>query len=185
MSAPFPRAGAVAMAGALSGALVGLWLSYGLDAFHDMGEVGNTVSIVSIYGGPGIFYGIIVGAVLRRPLNFQLWRWGAWILCAALSYAAALILALWLYGSRQDLALMNFLAGGAAGSLGAALLSGASAALFASFRNLRRAIDSVLAGGLIGLALPAVLASNLLAMIVFLAVWQGAYAVASTQGGSR
>ena len=182
MTASLPRAPIMALAGAISGALYALWLGFGTNSLGNLGRAGNVLDDLSHNAGAGIFYAVIVGAVLQAALKFEAWRWALWVVAAGISYAAAFQLAIQLYQPNQDWVVVNFLAGGAAGVVGATLLCAASAALFPVLRDGRLVVMGAVAGGIVGLALPLALQADAIpACIAFFAVWQSAYAVASTR----
>ena len=183
INADLPRAPVMAAAGALSGALYAVWVIKATEKIGKIGDAGSLLDLVSHHAGAGIFYALIVGAVLHRTWKFEIWRWALWVIGAGLCYAAAYRLAIRLYSdSPDDLTPINFAVGALAGLVGAALLGALSAVLFPPLRQRRLAIMGAAAGALVGLALPLALrAESLLGWMAFFAVWQAAYAAASTR----
>ena len=177
-----PRAALVALAGIVSGTLYALWVGYGTEALGRLGRSGGVLDDLTHHAGAGIFYAVFVGGVLHAAWKFEAWRWALWIVGAGISYAVAFNLAIQLYEPKVDWAIVNFLCGGAAGVVGAALLGGFSAVLFRPLRHGRMVLAGAVFGGIVGLALPLALQSDAVwGWIAFFALWQGAYAVASTR----
>jgi len=168
-----------ALFGAISGALYGLW-NFGFLETVEFGELWLTNSIeeISHRAGAGLFYGVIVGAMLRRPLGLAVSAWLIFILAAALSYYGAFAVTVQIYDRQSEL--IATLAGGAGGVAGALLLGSATAILSPSARSARFFVMTTIAGGLFGLLLPVALNADLLAVwIAFFALWQAGYAAAT------
>ena len=183
INAALPRPPVLAAAGAISGTLYALWVIKATEKIGRIGDAGSVLDLISHHAGAGIFYAVIVGAILQRAWKFEAWRWALWVVGAGLCYAAAYRLAIYLYGdSPDDLTPANFAVGAIAGLVGAGLLGALSAALFPPLRLRRLVIMGAAVGALVGLALPLALrAESLLGWMAFFAVWQAAYAVASTR----
>jgi hypothetical protein len=168
-----------ALIGAFSGALYGLW-NFGFLASLEGEEtqLWDIAELVSNQAGAGIFYGIIVGAALRRPLALSGVKWMALIIAAALSYYAAVNVAITLYDRQNDL--LTALAGAAAGAVGALLLGIATAILSPMARQTLFFVSTIVVGLLVGALLPIGINADSLAMwIGFFALWQAAYAAAT------
>ncbi|MGE0151871.1 MAG: hypothetical protein AB7R90_04585 [Reyranellaceae bacterium] len=167
-----------ALLGAASGALYAWWNFRFLDAQSGDDGLIDAIAALSSQAGAGIFYGVIVGAALRRPLALSGIKWLALITAAALSYYAALNVAIALYDRQNDT--MSALAGGAAGAAGALLLGLATALLSPLARRMPFFATTIAAGLLVGLLLPFGINADSLAMwTAFFALWQGAYAGAA------
>jgi len=167
--------------GAASGALYGL-VEYGALFQHDvLIRIANALQWI----GAGLFYGVIVGAYLRRELDWHPCKWPAFIVAASVAYAAAfyLTIALW---DPQSSALGHAAIGALTGGLGALLLDLATAALSQRARHLRFVVPTALIGALLGAPIGQVVEADSVALwMAFLAVWQAAYAGWSAMTLSR
>ena len=172
-----PGVGKFALIGGFSGALYGLWQFGFLMSLGDSGvALPEGLTVASGEVGAGLFYGIVVGAALRRDLGLTRFSWLAYIIAASASCLAAIHAAIALYDYRGP-EWVATAAGGAAGGLGALLLSGATALLSRRARDGGFVALTAAAGALCGLALPLALeADSLVAWIAFFALWQAAYA---------
>jgi hypothetical protein len=168
-----------ALFGAFSGALFGLWNFGFLQSLPGEETIFlDVLSELSNKGGAGLFYGVVVGAVLRRPLQLSAVSWLLYVVASALSYYAAINVAIYLYDRQSDL--MTAVAGAAAGLVGAILLSAATAILAPLARRRPFFAATAIAGAALGLLLPVGLNADSLAMwIAFFALWQAAYAAAT------
>ncbi|MDF3073166.1 MAG: hypothetical protein K0S54_833, partial [Alphaproteobacteria bacterium] len=128
--------------------------------------------------GAGLFYGVIVGAALRRPLGFTQLGWPLLIVASGVSYYIAFSVAVQFHD--QNSPAITALAGGIAGLAGALLLTAATAALSPLARTARFFVVTGIAGAVLGLLLPVPLnADSLPAWIGFFALWQACYAAAT------
>jgi len=165
--------------GVFSGALYGLWTFGFLESLSGSESPAlEWLSEISNQAGAGLFYGVIVGAMLRRPLGFSLGQWLIFVLAAGLCYYAAVNVAIASYDRNSDV--MTAVAGGAAGLVGAALLSAVTAILSPVARHGLFFAATVISGAAVGLLLPIGLNLDTIPMwIAFFALWQGAYAAAT------
>jgi len=104
---------------------------------------------------PGVTFGVIFGAVLFLMRLARLWQAALFAaaseLCWYAAYRFAVSLFEWIGNSLQDAEAKMVVIGLAAGVLGAALLAGATAALFPWFRSWRRILAVAAAGGATGM----------------------------------
>lgn len=165
--------------GAISGALYGLWTFGILEALPGSEKpVVDLLETISSQGGAGLFYGVIVGAFLRRPLGFGTIAWLIFVLAGGICYYAAVNVAIMLYDRQSDA--MTAVAGGVAGLVGALLLSAATAILSPLARHGRFLVATALSGALLGLLLPLGLNIDSVPMwVAFFALWQAGYAAAT------
>lgn len=171
-----------ALLGAISGALYGLWTFGVLEALPGSEKpVFDWLETISNQGGAGLFYGVIVGAILRRPLGFSIATWMLFVIAGGLCYYAAINVAILLYDRESSL--MTAIGGGAAGLVGAFLFSAAAAALSSAARHARFLAATTIAGTVLGLLLPLGLNIDSVSMwIAFFALWQAGYAAATAFG---
>jgi hypothetical protein len=168
-----------ALFGAFSGALYALW-NFGFLDSVDVGDrmIADVLEEISNRGGAGLFYGVIVGAALRRPLGFTPLGWPLYAIAAGISYYMAFSVAVHFHD--QNSPAITALAGGIAGMAGALLLNAATAALSPLARTARFFVVTAIAGAVLGLLLPLPLnADSLPGWIGFFAVWQAGYAAAT------
>jgi len=165
--------------GAVSGALYGL-IQFGV-LTPRTGDVGH----VLMYIGAGLFYGVIVGYFLMRELDWHTWKWPLFVVAAAASYCAAVVLTIKLTsGTSGDLAMAKV--GALAGGLGALLLDLMTALLSQRGRHLKFLIPTVLIGAVLGAPIGKVVESeSIVVWAAFFAVWQAAYAGWSAMTLSR
>lgn len=165
--------------GAFSGALYGL-VQFTL-APPDSGKIGQ----ILVYIGAGLFYGVIVGWILRRELDWHPWKWPAFVVAAAASYCVAVLISINLGGAAET-ALAKAGIGALSGAVGALLLDLATAALSRRGRHLKFLIPTALIGAVLGAPVFQVAdADQIVVWMAFFAVWQGAYAGWSAMTLSR
>ena len=168
-----------ALFGAFSGALYGLW-NFGFLESVDVGDrmIADVLEELSNRAGAGLFYGVIVGAALRKPLGFTQPGSLLYVVASGVCYYIAFSVAVHLH-DRND-PMVTTLAGGIAGAVGALLLNAATAALSPLARTVRFFVVAAIAGAVFGLLLPLPLnADSLAGWIGFFAVWQAGYAAAT------
>ncbi len=126
--------------------------------------------------GPGIAFGLIAGFALRRAGPARGWRYPAFVLASTLSYfaVAQLMVDFWV-GVLEDATTLGI----AAGLIGAALLTAASAALMPAFRRPLPVVSTIGAGAVLGALLSVAMANqNFLGCLALFAPWQAGYAAA-------
>lgn len=168
-----------ALLGAISGALYGLWTFGILESLPGSEKpVLDWLETISNQSGAGLIYGVIVGAILRRPLGFSIATWMLFIIAGGLCYYAAINVAILLYDRESNV--MTAIGGGAAGLVGAFLFSGATAGLSSAARHGRFLGVTTITGAVLGLLLPLGLNIDSVSMwIAFFALWQAGYAGAT------
>lgn len=126
---------------------------------------------------PGVAFGVIVGAVLFLLRLAQVRQAALFAVASELCWYAAYWFARnlfeWIDNSMQDSEGRMVVIGLAAGALGAALLAGATAALFPWFRSWRRILVIAVVGGVTGM----LVGLDWGAGYPLFMVWQGAFAL--------
>jgi len=168
-----------ALLGAISGALYGLWTFGVLESLPGSEKpVLDWLETISNQGGAGLIYGVIVGALLRRPLGFSTITWLLFIIAGGACYYAAVNIAILFYDRESNV--MTAIGGGAAGLVGAFLFSAATAGLSSAARHGRFLAATTITGAVLGLLLPLGLNIDSVSMwIAFFALWQAGYAGAT------
>lgn len=134
---------------------------------------------VSIYGAPGLVFGVIFAAVLWHRRVLKAVRAVIYALAATLCHAAAVVTALQLVEPLQHL-----LGGGdkpgliACGVIAGAVGGGLLAVVTGFLAPIRRGALLAATGALLGALLPIAVDVDALGPFVFYMVWQGGYAAA-------
>ena len=171
-----------ALLGALSGTLATLaifvprWLNF-YDALE--GEIriagfGLFFSPLSV--APGLVFGLVLGYALKRRDLALDGLYAVYVLASGLSYFVTVQLTINIIMALLD---SPVLIGIAAGAVGAALLTGATAVMIPEYRRRRPAITMILVGAALGAALFfAVESERFLNWFLLFAPWQAGYAAA-------
>ena len=126
---------------------------------------------------PGVVFGVVLGAALVLLRLGRLWQGALFAVASEASWYAAYWFALslfeWIGNTLRNAEGKMVLIGLAAGLLGAALLAGATAALFPWYRSWRRLVAAVLVCGAAGVLLGLDWGKG---YPLFVA-WQGAFAL--------
>lgn len=171
-----------AMTGAISGALVTLaifipqWFGFydALEANFRDGAFKLNFSPLSIL--PGLVFGLLAGRLLAMRGMLAARRYWAYVAVSTLSYFVTVQVTLDLFIDLTD---NMFTVGIAAGALGAALLTAATALLSAVPLRPRSAAAMILAGAVFGAGLYIPLGWNhFIGWLLLFAPWQSAYASA-------
>lgn len=154
--------------GAISGVVATMASSYGYSSGY---QTGMEMLAPPENFIPGLVFGLIVGHILWRDGILPNWRYPAYIVAAGLSYFAAVEVAFFSMMILDN----GFLSGIFAGSIGAGLLTVATAMLIQREWRLRLAIPIVTGAGL-GLLL--ILPLSLEVWLLLFVPWQAGYAAA-------
>ena len=168
--------------GALSGTLATLaifiprWLDFYDSLEGNIRAAGLELSFSPLTLAPGLVFGLVLGLALRREALAPGWRYAAYIAAAGLSYFLTVQITLIVFVDLLD---NIILIGIAAGTIGAALLAAATAALIPVFRRRMPMIAMILAGAVLGAALFfAISSEHFFGWFLLFAPWQAGYAAA-------
>ena len=182
MTQRWPLTARWAVLGALSGTIatlaifIPLWLNFNdaLEANLTAFGFGFAVSPLSV--APGLVFGLVLGYALKRRDLALDGLYAVYVLASGLSYFVTVQLTINIIMALLD---SPVLIGMAAGAVGAALLTGATAVMIPEYRRRRPAIMMILAGAALGAALFfAVESERFLNWFLLFAPWQAGYAAA-------